>query len=168
MDVCRWQKFLNFFGAFCLKRNDASKEWNSKSNWQRFAVEEAGQRSQDKWKSSKPGAKRKDVSHNVEELGMIVKEKKSTWVKSCKENSKRETEICAISEGMAEDATVEDGDKSRLRRALKQLRKDRDKENAVREFLEEMQQNVDEAHARASESERSLCRELEEDMYPWD
>ena len=31
-----------------------------------------------------------------------------------------------------------------------------------------MQQNVDEAHARASESERSLCKEFEEDMYSRD
>ena len=47
------------------------------------------------------------------------------------------------------------------RRALKQLRKDREKERAARELLEEMQQNVDQAQERASESERSLCRELE-------
>ena len=103
---------------------------------------------------------------------MFVKEKKSTWVKSwvksCKESSKRETEIYAISEGMAEDTKFEDGDKSRLRKALKQHRKDRHEGNAARELLEEMQQNVGEAHARASESEKSLWKELKEYMYPWD
>ena len=31
----------------------SSKDWNSKTNWQRSAVEDAGQSSQDKWKSSK-------------------------------------------------------------------------------------------------------------------
>ena len=70
--------------------------------------------------------------------------------------------------GKYDDAKVEDGDKGRLRKALKQLRKDRDEEGAARELLEEMQQNVDEAHARASESERRLCQELEEFMYWWD
>ena len=59
---------------------------------------------------------------------------------------------------MAENANVEDGDKSRLRKALKQLRNDREEETAARELLEE----------QPSESERSLCRELEEFMYSWE
>ena len=51
---------------------------------------------------------------------------------------------------MAENANVEDGDKSRLRKALKQLRKDSEEASAARELLEEMQQNVNEAQERAS------------------
>ena len=47
----------------------SSKDWNSKSNRQRSAVEDAGQSSQDKCKSSKPRAKWKEISHNVKELG---------------------------------------------------------------------------------------------------
>ena len=39
-------------------------------------VEEAGTRA--KWK---------EVSRTVEELGMLAKDKKGTWVKSCKESS---------------------------------------------------------------------------------
>ena len=35
-------------------------------------------------------------------------------------------------------------------------------------LLEEVRQNADEAQERASESERSLCRELEEFMYSWE
>ena len=69
---------------------------------------------------------------------------------------------------MADDAKVEDGDKGRLRKTLKQLRKERDEENEVRALLEEMQQNLDEAHARASETERRLCQELEDYMCSWD
>ena len=78
------------------------------------------------------------------------------------------TYIHAFSEGMAEDAKVDDGARSRLRRALKQLRKDREEERAARELLEGMQQHVDEAQERACESERSLCRELAEYMYSWE
>ena len=79
----------------------SSKDLNSKSNWQRSAVEDAGQSSQDKWKSSKSRAKWKDISHTEEELGVLVKEKKSNLINSCKESSKRETEIYSKSDGMA-------------------------------------------------------------------
>ena len=48
---------------------------------QSSAVEDAGQSSQDKCKSSKHRAKWKETFHNVEELGMLVKEKKNTWSK---------------------------------------------------------------------------------------
>ena len=98
-------------GALCLKRDDASfhvtifvlskrkqvskvrkkhcrthaggssKDWSRKSNWQRSAVEDAGQSSQDMWKSSKPRAKWKDIFHNMEELGTLVKEKKTQGLK---------------------------------------------------------------------------------------
>ena len=95
----------------------SSKVWNSKANWQRSAVEDAGQRSQEKWKSSKTRAEWKDTSHCVEELGTLVREKKSTWIKSCKESSKKkDTEVSAKSEGVAEHAKVDEGARSRLRR----------------------------------------------------
>ena len=107
----------------------SSKDWRSKSNWQRSAVEDAGQSSKDQWKSSTPRAKWIDISHNVEELGTLVKEKRNTGAKSCKESSKCETEIYIVSERMADDDKVEDCDKGRLRKTLKQLRKERDEEN---------------------------------------
>ena len=65
---------------------------------------------------------------------------------------------------MAEDAKIDDGARSRFRRALQQFRKGREEERAARE----MQQNGDEAQERPCESERILCRELEEYMYSWD
>ena len=49
----------------------------------------------------------KEISHNVDELGLLVKEKTSTWVKSCRESSERETEAYATSKGMAEDSKVD-------------------------------------------------------------
>ena len=69
---------------------------------------------------------------------------------------------------MVDDAKVEDGDRCRLRKVLTQLRRDTDEESAKRELLEEMQQNVDEAHAIAFESERRSCQELEEVMCAWE
>ena len=47
-----------------------------------------------------------------------------------------------MSKSVVDDAKVEVGDKGRLRKTLEQLRKERDEENEVRAFLEEMQQNL--------------------------
>ena len=52
----------------------SSKDWSSESNWQRSAIEDAGQSSKDQRKNSKSRAKWKDISHHVEELGTLVKE----------------------------------------------------------------------------------------------
>ena len=57
---------------------------------------------------------------------------------------------------MVEEAH-DDGARSRIRRFLKQLRTDRDKENVVREFLEEIQRNVDETPERARGSRSGVC-----------
>ena len=98
----------------------SSRDWNSKGNWQRSAVEDGEQNSQDKWKSSKLRVKWKEISSYVEQLGILLKSKNSTRNKSCKESSKK-AEAHAISEGMTQDAKVYDG--VRLRRALKQLQR---------------------------------------------
>ena len=60
----------------------SSKDRGSKSNWQRSVIEDARQSSKDPWISAKSQGKRKDVPHNVEELGTRVKEKKNTLAKS--------------------------------------------------------------------------------------
>ena len=51
---------------------------------------------------------------------------------------------------------------------MKKLRKEREEENEARTFLEKMQQNLEEAHARASETDRKLCRELGEYIQSWE
>ena len=96
---------------------------------------------------------------------MVVTEKKHTWVKSCWESAKRETEMFKVAESMADDAKDKDGDRGRPRKTLKQLRKEKDEDNEARALQEEMQQNFDAARAMASETEQGLYRELEEDMY---
>ena len=57
---------------------------------------------------------------------------------------KKKAEVHAISEGMTQDAKVYDGVRTRLRRALKQLQKDRKDEKVAKEVQEEMQRNVEE------------------------
>ena len=41
------------------------------------------------------------VSHTVEELGRMAKDKKGIWVRNCTERSKRETEVFVLVEEMA-------------------------------------------------------------------
>ena len=58
------------------------------------------QSSQDKWKKPAPRANWKAVSRTVEELGVMAKDKKGTWVKSCRESSNRDTEVFVLTEEM--------------------------------------------------------------------
>ena len=57
---------------------------------------------------------------------------------------------------------IQDGgtrrDRRKARDVLKQLREEREEEHEARVHNEETQQNLEEAHARASETERKLCR----------
>ena len=72
----------------------SKKEWYSKSKpqWRLPAGEDAGQSSQDKWKSSKHQGKWKEISLEMDALGSTLKEKTHTWNKRCKESVKRESE----------------------------------------------------------------------------
>ena len=88
----------------------------------------------------------------MDALDSALQEKKNTWHKSCKESAKRETELYKMLESSTYDAKAEDNARSKLKNTLKQLCKERDAENEARALLEEMQQNLDEAHARASET----------------
>ena len=66
------------------------------------------------------------------------------------------------------DDRQEDKERSMLKNTLKKLRKEREDESEARALLEEMQQILEEAHARASEVERKLCRELGEYTQSWE
>ena len=69
---------------------------------------------------------------------------------------------------MAEHSKVDDGLRTRLRKALEQLRKAREEERAAKEHQEEMQENVERAQERVLESEENLCKELDEYMCSWE
>ena len=88
-----------------------------------------------------------DIDNNVKHLGVFPVGSRATMWRNrfffslnkdkhlgqkLQEELKKEKPKIAVSEGVAEDAKVEDGDNSRLGRALKQLRKDSDEENAAR------------------------------------
>ena len=55
-----------------------------------------------------------------------------------------------------------------LKDVLKQLQKEREEEYEARALFEGVQQDLEEAHARASENERKLCRVLGEYIQTWE
>ena len=65
------------------------------------------------------------------------------------------------------DERQEDKERSMLKDVLKQLRKEREEEDEARALIEEMRQNLEEAHPRASETERKLCLKFGEYMHSW-
>ena len=90
----------------------------------------------------------------MDALGTTVKEKTSTWNKSCKESAKRESELYKMIEQAAIDERQEHKERSMLEGILKQLQKEREDEYEARALIEEMQRNL--------ETERKLGRVLGE------
>ena len=142
----------------------------SKPHWRSPAGEDAGQSLPDKWKSSKtPGHMERDLprdgcvgvslgrkdAHLEQELQR--KRQKRVFLKQDDRNrsARRKTR------GQRKKHAC-------LKDTLKKLRKEREEENEARALLEEMQQNLEEAHARASETERKLYRELGEYTHSWE
>ena len=128
----------------------------NKPQWRQLAGREVGQSSHDNWRSTKPQGKWKEISAEIDAVGTIVKEKTNTWNKSCKERAKRESESFKMI-----DERQEHKERSMLKDLLLQLQKERE----ARGLIEEVQRNLDEAQARASENERKLGRVLGEYMY---
>ena len=104
----------------------------------------------------------------MDALGSALKEKTHTWNRTRKEGAKREIVLYKIKEIVANDKQQEDKERRRLKETLNKLRQEREEENEARALLQEMQQNLDEAHARASETERKMCRECGEYTHSWE
>ena len=67
---------------------------------------------------------------------MVLTEKKNTWVKSCKESAKTETEIFKMAEIVADDAKVEDGRQQQAQENLKATPKKEVKKKKLVPFWE--------------------------------
>ena len=61
-------------------------------------VSDGGQSLQVQWKQPGLRGKWKEVSNTVGDLGSLVKDKRITWQKSCKESLKREQEVVVLAE----------------------------------------------------------------------
>ena len=66
-----------------------------------------------------------------------------------------------MKESAASDAKIEDNARNRIEKSLKQLRKEEQEVAEARALLEDMQQTVDEAEAKASDTKCGLYRETE-------
>ena len=59
--------------------------WHTRNKWQSSPFVSSGPKMQ--WK---------EITHSMNQLEVLTKDKNNTWVKSCKESSKRESEIMVI------------------------------------------------------------------------
>ena len=117
----------------------SSRGWHAQTSWQHSPVDNGGQSSQDKWKKPAPLAKWTEVSHPVEELGMLARDKWGSWVDSCKEGLKRESKVFVMAEEFASMGITDEHARATNMPGLTQLRKIREKEEAAKELLEEVQ-----------------------------
>ena len=104
----------------------------------------------------------------MEELKANVKEKTNTCNKSCKESAKRESELFK----MVEPAAIDEGKRTKKEACFKDISKqrqqEREEEHEARALIEEMQQNLEEARAKDSETERKLGRVLGDDIHSFE
>ena len=69
---------------------------------------------------------------------------------------------------MAEDAKIDDGIRTRIKKGLKQLSKAREKARAAKELQEEIHENEEKAQERVLEVEENLWVTFNEDMNSWE
>ena len=110
----------------------------------------------------------KEISVEIDTVVTTVEEKTNTWNKSCRESAKRESKLFKMVEQAALDERQEHKERSMLQDMLKQLHREREEEEEARGLIEELQRNLDEAQARACETERKLGRVLGEYIYSYE
>ena len=115
-----------------------NKVWygKTKSHWRQLAGEEGGQRSHDKWRSTKPQGKRKEISAEIDPTGTSVKENTNTLNKSCKESARRKSELYKMVEQAAIDERQEHKEGSMLKHSQHQLQRRREEEDEARGHLD--------------------------------
>ena len=118
-----------------------------KTLWRASAVEDAGQSSHDKWKSTKFQGKWKEVSIEMDVPGSSLKKKK-LWNKSRMESAKRETDQYKMTEIVANDEMQEDNERNIIKKTLEQFSKEQDEADEARALLHDLHQNVDEVEAQ--------------------
>ena len=131
-------------------------------------MEGADRSSHDKWRSSKPEGKWKEISAERDALGSALKEKSNTWTKSCKESAQRESELYKMVELAAIDERQEDKERNITKKTLKQLSTEEDETEEARTLLYDLQHNVDEADAKVTETRSRLYSEINEYVHSLD
>ena len=134
------------------------KDWNgrTKSRWQQPAGGEGGQSLHDAWDIAKQWGRRREISAEMDAVGTAVKEKTSTWHKSCKESTKRKTELFTIVEVAVTDEKHNEKERCMIRDLLVELRKRMEEEDEARNLIEEMQRNLDDARNKSYDAEQKL------------
>ena len=90
---------------------------NTKSRRQQPPGSDGGQSSHHTW-NPQPQVGWKEISAEVDVVRTTVKEKTSTWNKSCKEIVKSELELCKMVEAAVEDEKLEQKERGMIRDLL--------------------------------------------------
>ena len=75
----------------------------TKPRLQQSVGSDGGQSSHDAWDISQPQGKWREISAKMDAVGIAVKEKSSTWNKSCREGVEREAELYKMIEAAVMD-----------------------------------------------------------------
>ena len=79
----------------------------------------------------------KEGTQSLDTLGLMTEDKKNTWVNSCEECSKRDSEIMVVASELLGVELLDEDTRKILQNGLRHLRKIRDEERAAEEILEE-------------------------------
>ena len=104
------------------KKSWSTRGWESRQNWKAGPINHASS-SEERWIEPRKKTVWRDVSRIVEEMGNLIKDKKSSWNKSSKESLKREEDVSKLSEDMKDQLKKDEERKCVLVKQLKKLQK---------------------------------------------
>ena len=88
----------------------------------------------------------------------MVKDKRSTWQKSCRDSLRREQAVFFLAEEMKAQGSVDGNTRAIINRGLKRIRKMRGEKETLKELLEDSQE-------RMKQQEDDMWKDLE-DTWP--
>ena len=96
----------------------------------------------------------------MEELGTMAKDKKGSWIKSCKQSMKRKTEVLVMADELKAFGKTDENTRTIIMRGLQRLRKIQEEE-ATKELVEEVQD-------RKQQLEEGTWKDIEQYIISWD
>ena len=158
--VRRNKKKLLVLKKAMAKKSWSTRGWESRQNWKSNPVNHASS-SEERWIEPRKKHVWKDISRTVDEMGIWIKDKRSSWTKSSKESLKREEEVSKLSEDMKDQLKKDEERKCIIMKQLKKLQKLQSEE-------QELKRQWDDFMERKSIHEELFCNDLEEYFQSWE
>ena len=130
-------------------------------------MDDTAQSSQDRWKNCTNKGEGKEVSREIHEWASTIEDKSHTWNEKLYRQCQTR-DILKLAEMAANDEKEADEERHNINELYKQLRKEIKEEDEARALLEEMQNHLEEAQARASATELQVSGRYDKHMRTWD